>query len=194
MQYHPGYRNTVAYALFRQPFAGEPDSVLEDAEYDGCVAVCGWLHHGTDLDVALVAAGMNGCKVRQIRAAVVSSTNDGNDGNPQGQGNTCRFPGYSTDELIVLQQKDSVISGFRRFWDQKRRPHGNELKVLPKPVRTLLKHWNCMRERQGLLYHVFEDVWPNFVSFMGSKRAALLHTTLLAMLSVNGSIGLYMTC
>ncbi|XP_051980034.1 uncharacterized protein LOC127641237 [Xyrauchen texanus] len=150
-----GYRNTVADTLSRQPFAGEPEPASEDAEYDGCVAVCGWIHRGSDLDSALVAAGMHSCQVRQMRAVVPNSLNDGNG---LGQGNTPTFPGYSNDELIRFQLQDPVIGGFRKFWDQKRRPYGKELKALPKPVRSMLKHWNSMKERQGLLYRVFEDV------------------------------------
>lgn len=88
VQYRPGYRNKVADALSRQPFSRKPDSVSEDAQYDGCVVVCGWIHRGTDMDVALVVAGMDSCKVRQMQAAVVSNTNDGS---PQGQGNTPMF-------------------------------------------------------------------------------------------------------
>ncbi len=64
VQYCPGHRNTVADTLSRHPFAGEPEPASEDVEYDGCVAVCGWIHHGIDLDLALVVAGMNSCKVR----------------------------------------------------------------------------------------------------------------------------------
>lgn len=58
VQYRPGHRNTVADTLSRQPFTGEPEPASEDAEYDGYVAVCGWIHRGTELDPALVAAGI----------------------------------------------------------------------------------------------------------------------------------------
>ncbi|XP_052407838.1 uncharacterized protein LOC127952946 [Carassius gibelio] len=155
VQYRPGYRNIVADTLSRQPFAGEPELVSENAEYDGCVAVCGWIHRGTDLDPELVAAGTYSCNVRHMRAVVSNSLDDGNG---WGQGNTPTFPGYTADELIGFQQHSFVIGGFRKFWDQKRRPHGKELKALSKPVQSMLKHWNSIRERHGLLYCIFEDV------------------------------------
>lgn len=115
VQYRPGHQNTVADILSRQPLAGEPKPASEDVEYEGCVAVCGWIHCGIYLDLALVAAGINSCEVRQMRAVVTNS----NDGDELGQGNTPTFPGYSTDELIAFQQQDLVISRFRKFWDQK---------------------------------------------------------------------------
>lgn len=45
----PGRCNTAADALFRRPVTDEPEPVSEDAESDGCVAICNAQRTGTAL-------------------------------------------------------------------------------------------------------------------------------------------------
>ncbi|KAL6485918.1 hypothetical protein MHYP_G00053100 [Metynnis hypsauchen] len=151
-RYRPGRSNTAADALSRQSFAGEPETIAEDAEFEGCVAICSLIYQGTALDPALVTAGLQSCKVRQIRAL---EAGDGDVG--QDQSNTPTFPGYSNEDLRVFQQQDPVLSVFRDWWERKRRPNWKERKTLPKHVLSLLKHWDSIQELKGLLYRVIKD-------------------------------------
>lgn len=72
--------------------------------------------------------------------------------------NTPTLPGYSDDELRQFQEADTTLCVFRRFWNQKRRPTRQEKQGLAKPVQCLLKQWQRIREKDGLLYRVIDDV------------------------------------
>ncbi|KAL0161724.1 hypothetical protein M9458_045449, partial [Cirrhinus mrigala] len=153
VQYRPGRCNNAADALSRQPLAGEPVVDQEDVEYDNCVTICSLVRRGTALDAELVQAGMERCEVRQMRAVEAGGL-----ATKEAQGSTAIWPGYSKEQLVMFQSKDPVLKEFRVFWDQKRRPAGLEVKILSKTVRSLLKQWTRLREKEGLLYRVVEDV------------------------------------
>lgn len=153
VQYRPGRSNRAADALSRHPFAGEHEPMPADMEYDGCVAICNVIQKGTALGAELTTAGIESYKIRQMRA------NEKGDGSGFGaQGNTPTLPGYSKDDLKEFQGQDPVLGVFRRFWDSKSKPNFQERKDLEKPVLSLLKHWPDIREKEGLLYRVIEDV------------------------------------
>lgn len=85
VKYHPDSCNT-AYRWTVEP---EPDS--EDADYDGCVAICNILRAGTALDLDLVTAGIVNCKISQLTASEANETAV----SKAAQTNTPTFPGYS---------------------------------------------------------------------------------------------------
>ncbi|KAG1936344.1 interleukin-1 receptor accessory protein-like 1-A [Pimephales promelas] len=153
VQYRPGRCNQAADALSRQPLAGEPVVDMEDAEYDDCVTICSLTQRGTPLDAELIQAGMERCEVRQMRAVETRGL-----ASTEAQGSTAIWPGYSKEQLATFQTQDPVLKEFKVFWDQKRKPAGLEVKTLSKSVRSLLKQWNRLREKEGLLYRVVEDV------------------------------------
>uniref|UniRef100_A0A3B1KA92 Gypsy retrotransposon integrase-like protein 1 n=1 Tax=Astyanax mexicanus TaxID=7994 RepID=A0A3B1KA92_ASTMX len=153
VQYRPGRSNKAADALSRHPLAGEPNVASEDLEYDGCVAICNLINKGTTLGQELVDVGLERCEVRQIRASEAGHPLAGLD-----QENTPTLPGYSKDELRSFQEQDPVLSIFRSFWVRGKKPNNKERRDLSKSVLSLLKHWGRIREQDGLLYRVVEDL------------------------------------
>lgn len=150
VKYRPGSSNAAADALSRQKFAGEPE-VDPDSEFDDCVPVCSLVRRGTALEPDLVAKGLECYEVRQIRAWESGS------GVVTEQGNTPTLPGYTREELLAFQGSDPTITGFRTFWDRGKKPSYKERAALSNLVRRLLKQWNLIQEREGLLYRVVPE-------------------------------------
>ncbi len=151
VKYRPGRCNTAADALSRIPGSSEPDSESEDAEYDGCVAICNSLRMGTALEPDLLAAGVEYSKVRQLQASLAGEDDVVGESTP-----TLR--GYSKAELRQFQESDPTLSVFKKFWSLQKKPTKPERLGLSRSVRSLLKQWPKIRERDGLLYRVIEDV------------------------------------
>lgn len=74
------------------------------------------------------------------------------------QGATPTLPGYSNDELRTFQSQDPVLSVLQTFWDKKWKPNSQERKRFSRAVKSLLKEWNHVKEQDGLLYRVVDDV------------------------------------
>ncbi|KAJ8016311.1 hypothetical protein DPEC_G00005880 [Dallia pectoralis] len=140
-------------ALSRQPFAGEPEAAYDDAEFDGCTAICNIIWKGTALESDLVTAGVKCCEIRQIRVAQHASDSD----DSKSQGNTATLAGYSKEELRKFQDTDPVIGVIRKFWDRQKKPSHLKRLGLTKPVLSMLKQWHQLKELHGLLYRVIED-------------------------------------
>ena len=153
VRYRPGRYNTAADALSRRPANGEPEPNSDDAEYDGCVAICNTLRTGTAMDLDLVTAGVECGRLRQLSASEISETVP----TEVIQDNTPTLPGYSKAELQRFQEADSVLGVLKGFWNKQRKPTYQEKRDLTKPVHLLLKQWSRLQERDGLLYRVIED-------------------------------------
>ncbi|KAK3526080.1 hypothetical protein QTP70_014642 [Hemibagrus guttatus] len=142
VKYRPGRCNTAADALSRRPGSNEPHSESEDAEYDGCVAICNSLRTGTALGPDLLAAEVECSRVRQLQATLAGEDNLGCE-------NTPTLPGYSKAELHQFQETDPTLGVFKRFWSRQRKPTKQERLVLSRSVCSLLKQWPKIIEKDG---------------------------------------------
>ncbi len=61
-------------------------------------------------------------------------------------------------ELCQFQETDPTLSMFKKLCSRKRKPTHQERRELSKPVLSLLKQWKKIREKDGLLYRVAENV------------------------------------
>lgn len=62
------------------------------------------------------------------------------------------LPGCSQADICALQQADPVLGELLVFWQQKRRPDAGERKQLSGPALALLRQWDRLIERDGVLY------------------------------------------
>lgn len=62
---------------------------------------------------------------------------------------TAVLPSYSHDHLLTLQQADPVLCDFLPFWRRNRGPDRRERQL--KPVLELIRQWDRLVERDGLL-------------------------------------------
>lgn len=62
------------------------------------------------------------------------------------------LPEYTPLDLSVLQQADPVIKEALVFWRKGNRPSGEERKAVSQPALALLRQWDRLMERDGVLY------------------------------------------
>jgi len=72
-------------------------------------------------------------------------------------GNTPTFPGYIREELRRFQDADPTLIVFRKFWDVKGKPAGEERQGVSESTVSLLKEWDHVQEKNEL-YRVINDV------------------------------------
>lgn len=88
---------------------------------------------------------------------------------------TATLPGYTPEELGRLQEGDPVISRFRVFWKHGSKPDPSQLRHESRKTRTLLRKWDRVCERKGVLYlHSTDPV-------EGSRSQLLLPASLAPM-------------
>ncbi len=111
-------------------------------------------------------------KVRQLQASLAVEDDVVGE-------NTPTLPGYSKAELHQFQELDPTLSAFKKFWSRQKKPTKPERLGLSRSVRSLLKQWPKIRERDGLLYRVIED------AHTGECHQLLLPTCLIAQVLKN---------
>lgn len=159
VRYRPGRYNTAADTLSQRPQLESAEVVTEDAEFDGCVAICNELQAGTAVEPDLAMA-------RPVPVDLI----EGEVSPEHALGNTPTLPGYTKKELCCFQDADPSLSILKQFWKARRKPSARERRDLPRQVRSLLKQWDKIKEDGGLLYRVVDDV------FLGQCQQLLLPT------------------
>ena len=65
---------------------------------------------------------------------------------------TATMPQYTTEELVRVQKADPAISRFHAFWRHGTKPDSSHLRREARATKTLLRKWDRIRERDGVLY------------------------------------------
>ncbi len=92
------------------------------------------------------------------------------------------LPSYSAQEIRVQQHADRVLGEVLEFWDGKIFPNGEERRGFSKSARVLLRQWNRLVDREGVVYRrvfrsdggeeIFQILLP---SSLRSEVLTLLH-------------------
>lgn len=70
---------------------------------------------------------------------------------------TTTLPSYQPKDLANLQCEDQILSRVRFFWDNGRIPTGAEIQKESRQTRKLLKGWDRLSEREGVLHRRITD-------------------------------------
>ena len=135
LDYRPGRHNQAPDALSRlaQRDVSEPEPLClgpeVEASSEAVRATCGPGHSGSIVPPALL---------HQMRV-------------DQQYGSQC-LPGYSAADLESLQEDDIILSRVRTYFGRGHRPARHERCDDPRAVATILKHWDQLQLKDGVLY------------------------------------------
>ncbi|CAI5692446.1 unnamed protein product [Oreochromis niloticus] len=62
------------------------------------------------------------------------------------------FPSHSPGDIRALQEADPLLKDFLVYWRRQSPPSSEERSQLPKPVMVLLRQWDRLVEKDGILY------------------------------------------
>ncbi|CAI5649652.1 unnamed protein product [Oreochromis niloticus] len=62
------------------------------------------------------------------------------------------FPSHSPGDIRALQEADPLLKNFLVYWRRQSPPSSEERSQLPKPVMVLLRQWDRLVEKDGILY------------------------------------------
>ena len=62
------------------------------------------------------------------------------------------FPSHTSPEIRLLQENDPVLGSVLRFWKRQTRPTLDERRLLPGKAKALLKQFDRLVEREGVIY------------------------------------------
>lgn len=138
-KYKPGKENAPADALSRMPHRIPPDDQVVSSSY---IYAPGFTMVPEDLQFVPKNATINA--VSSERA-----------GNPEVT-TPLLFPAYSREQLCEFQQKDETIGKLRYCWLHRTKPTIEERKG-DVELGLLVKQWDKLREKNGLLYRICEE-------------------------------------
>ncbi len=130
IKYRSGRANANADALSRQYGDVSAEETLQDLAQSTSL-------HETNLQTRRV-------DVRSLHTVEVPASLD-------------TLPGYSAKEISDLQKKDKVIGRFLEFWSFGEKPLPRHMSRECKEVRTLLRRWNRVVEKGGVLSVKYHD-------------------------------------
>ena len=67
------------------------------------------------------------------------------------------FPTHTREELINMQKADPTIKEFLKFWERNKKLTFTERKQLSHQCVTLLRQWDRITRKKGLMYRVVQD-------------------------------------
>ncbi|XP_042072601.1 uncharacterized protein LOC106632647 [Haplochromis burtoni] len=62
------------------------------------------------------------------------------------------FPSHSLEDIRALQEADPLLKDFLVYWRRHTPPSSEERSQVPKPVMVLLRQWDRLVEKDGILY------------------------------------------
>ncbi|CAI5657771.1 unnamed protein product [Oreochromis niloticus] len=62
------------------------------------------------------------------------------------------FPSHSPGDIHALQEADPLLKGFLVYWRRQSPPSSEERSQVPKPVMALVRQWDRLVEKDGILY------------------------------------------
>ncbi|XP_038062329.1 uncharacterized protein LOC119732798 [Patiria miniata] len=135
LEYRTGKSNQAPDALSRlNPKSPDEPPCLQigpEVEISSCAvqAICGSVHANSDIPHALL---------HHIRVE-------------RHEGSQC-LPGYTAEELRSLQDRDIILHRVLTYFGRGHKPNKHERRDDPREVAAILKHWNQLLCKDGVLY------------------------------------------